>query len=176
MGASRRRPRRSASRPAPMGGIATGPTTDWVPVPPSVPFRNGGSFWVGDKLLRRQPNLAICQDRKRGGVVLLFCDKRWSIRAGTSAESVVEAKQTAERYYPGLREHWISAGVTESGAKQYMRKLAAEHGCSFCGRGPSEIHTHFKRRNVRICSSCIREFHAGLLESERSLKRRPTKR
>jgi len=164
------------SRPAPMGGIATGPTTDWVAVPPSVPFRNRGSFWVGDKLLRRQSNLAICQDRQRGGVVLLFCDKRWNIRAGTSAQSVGEAKQTAERYYPGLREHWVSAGVTESRAKQYMQQLAAEHGCSFCGRGPSEIDTHFQRRNVRICSGCIREFHAGLSGKRAILERRPTKR
>jgi hypothetical protein len=148
-----------------MTGIATGPTTDWVAVPPSVPFRNRGSFWVGDKLLRRQPNLAICQDRKRRCVVLLFCDKRWNIRAGTSADSVSDAKQNAERYYPGLREHWISAGVTESLAKQYMRKLAAEHGCSFCGRGPSEIDTHFERRKVRICSSCVRGLHALLSKS-----------
>jgi hypothetical protein len=156
-------------RAAPMTGIGTGPTTDWVKVPRSVRFRNRGSFWVGGKLLRRQPHLAICQDRVAKSVVLLFCDPRWNVRALTTAASVDEAKQQAERYYPGLSPYWVSAGVSERQAKQYMERLRRETGCSFCGRAPAEHGgSQAEARNVRICSSCVEDLHADFNKTEQS--------
>jgi hypothetical protein len=170
MSSSSRHPQRPHARrgPAPMGGMATGPTVHWVAVPRSVPFRNRGSFWAGDKLLQRQPNLAICQDRVRSCFVLLFCDRRWSIRGATTAASVAEAKSTAERYYPGLLQHWVSAGVTARQAERYMQRLRDEYGCSFCGRAPGEQNgSQFESKGARICSSCIRRFHATLPQNDR---------
>jgi hypothetical protein len=150
-----------------MPGMATGPTTHWVVVPPSVPFRNDRSFWVGDKLLRRQPNLAICQDRLKHNVVLLFCDRRWEPVGVTTAGSVAEAKQAAERYYPGLMLHWINAGVTERQGQRYMKQMRKEYGCSFCGLAPAEHGgSQIESGSARICSSCIQRFHGDLAKSE----------
>ena len=151
-----------------MVGMATGPTVHWVSVPTSVPFRNRGSLWLGDKPLRRQPNLAICQDRVRKCFDLLFCDRRWHIRGATTAQSVVDAKRTAERFYPGLSPHWVNAGVTEKQAERYMQRLRDEHGCSFCGRAPGEQddESQFESKRARICSSCIERFHAALTKNE----------
>jgi hypothetical protein len=150
-----------------MPGIATGPTTHWVVVPPAVPFRNNRSFWVGDKLLRRKPHLAICQDRLKDRLkhtlVLLFCDKRWRPVGVTTAESLAEAKAIAERHYPGLMPHWVDAGITERQAERYMKQLRRDFGCSFCGLSPAEHGgSQIESRSARICSSCIQELHQNL--------------
>jgi hypothetical protein len=150
---------------APLAGIATGPTTDWASVPASVPFRNEGDFFVDGRPLRRQPNLAICQDRVEGGVTLLFCDSRWNIRAVGVAPSVAAAKRSAERLYPGLLPFWRSASMTERHALAYMQALRDEMGCSFCGRAPAEHGGSLvERGTARICSACVAEIHAHSTE------------
>ena len=48
--------------------------------------------------------------------------------------SITEAKNPAERIYPGLSACWVNAHVTEAQAEQYLDELFADDWCSFCGK------------------------------------------
>jgi hypothetical protein len=158
----------------PFAGTASGPTLRWVNVPRSVPFRNEGAFWVGGRLLTRQPRLAICADLVRGVVTLVFCNRRWAIIAMMGSPTAETAVREAERYYPGLRSHWIDGRVTGREAARYLKRLRDEEGCSFCRRAPVEVPTEgamFAVRQSRICSDCVKALHTRVVEREAEVAR-----
>jgi hypothetical protein len=163
----KRRPPQNARPPA---GIGSGPTLQYVIVPRSLPFVNRGRFIVGGKTFGRAPRLTIGQDRIQKNWNLLFWDARWRLLAGTSASSIAEAKAEAERFYPGLSPHWVDLRVSEAAAAQYMKRLRAETGCSFCGKVSGEYRSShlFEVDAARICGDCVKAFHGGLPQGERS--------
>lgn len=150
----------------PFEGFACGPTLRWVRVPRALPFRNDGRFWVGERELRRQPCLAIVANVVQGGVDLAYCDRRWNIVAMLGVASVQEAMRHAERFYEGLRPHWIDGRVTKREIARYMKTRRDEEGCSFCDKAPGELPTDgmmFASRKARICSGCVGSFQEEIL-------------
>jgi hypothetical protein len=138
-----------------------------VVVPRDLPFVNNGRFWSGKELVKRAPRLAITQDLVRHEVNLLFCDNRWRILNATSDISVKAAKQSAERFYPGLAAYWVDLRVSESDAERYMARMRRYHGCSFCRRAPAEHGgTQIQVRQTRICAECITGFYRDLQEKD----------
>jgi hypothetical protein len=136
-------------------------------VPDDLPFVNKGRLWSGSELVKRAPRLAITQDRVRHEVNLLFCDKRWHIVNATGDVSVEAAKESAERFYPGLTPHWVNLRVSETDAERYMERLRRFHGCSFCRRAPAEHGgSQIQVRRTRICSDCITEFYNDLHQED----------
>jgi hypothetical protein len=132
-------------------------------VPEKVPFVNKGRLWSGSELVPRAPRLAITQDRIAKEVNLFFCDDHWRIVSATSDTSVQAAKQSAERFYPGLAPHWVDLDVTETDAERYMEVLRRKQGCSFCRRAPAEHGgDQIQVRRARICAACITEFYNDL--------------
>jgi hypothetical protein len=165
-------PRRRPTPPFP--GLACGPTLWWVRVPRAVPFRNGGRLWVGDTEMPRQPRLAIVADAVQGAVTLAYCGVRWNVVAMVGAASVEAAMRHAERFYQGLRPHWVDCRVSKREIARYMQTRRDEEGCSFCDKAPGELETDillFEARGARICSDCIRALHEEMRHTWRTRSR-----
>jgi hypothetical protein len=109
------------------------------------------------------PCLAIVESLKDGELILVYCDRDWSIRAFSSHESVARAKRRAERVYPGSRSHWTHRRVTVATAREHVANSWRGYECSFCGRTPAESDGGFiEGRNARICASCAAHAHEAL--------------
>jgi hypothetical protein len=134
----------------------------------SVTYSGRSSIFVGDEELGRVPCLAICEDLKDKRILLLFCDHEWDVLAAATFESRVAAKDRAERIYPGLSSRWIESHVTEEEASKVRDEMCADHRCSFCGKTPYDVNQVIERNSVRICDSCIEQFHALLHETSPS--------
>jgi hypothetical protein len=86
----------------------------YAEVPDSATFTGRLHMFVGGERLGRVPCLAICQPHDEPGLLLLHCDKSWSIVGvqawnGEGVERILtlEAmKQQAGRYYAGLMPSW----------------------------------------------------------------------
>ena len=83
-------------------------------VPRTMRFVNKGSWWSGTRLARRCQRVWITGDRFRGGVEVWYCDAKWRVRYGGSAESLEHAKRQAERFYVNLADHWVDIPVSKT--------------------------------------------------------------
>jgi hypothetical protein len=73
-----------------------------------------------------------------------------------------------ERIHPGSSGRWIDAHVSETEALKSRDAMLEGQRCSFCGKTPFEINQLVERDNVRICDSCIEEFHRIVREHQQS--------
>ena len=111
--------------------------------------------WLEEKPPGAVPCLAVVEDLRDGQVILVICDRAWSIRAFSPHESVGRAKRRAERIYPGSRSHWKHRHVTVATAKEHLASSWKGYECSFCGKTPDELEGGFVQgNNARICSPC----------------------
>jgi hypothetical protein len=142
----------------------------------SVKYSGHSSLFVGNikdglKELGPVPCLAVTQDLKTGEIALLHCDEDWDLLGtGGRYESVEQAKASAERAYHGVSSCWIDPMVTQEEALKFRDEVWADERCSFCDKIPPDFNMMIKRNNVRICDSCIEEFHK-MLQEERGSSR-----
>jgi hypothetical protein len=136
----------------------------------SVKYSGHSTLFVGKpdqglKELGPVPCLAIAQELKTGEIMLLHCDEKWEVLGlGGNYDSVSQVKAKAERAYHGVSARWIETKISEAEALKYLEELWADERCNFCGKIPTDFNMMIKRDNVRICDSCIEEFHKMLHE------------
>jgi hypothetical protein len=106
------------------------------------------------------PRLAIGEPIGEGELILLHCDKSWRVVGMSAHPSVRQARQRAERAYPGVTAAWVDAGISKAQAEAYVDKRWKGSRCSFCGRRPDQISQFITKGKVHICDVCIREYYA----------------
>ena len=132
----------------------------------SVAYSGHTSLFRNGKEVGRVPCLAICDDRKHADILLLHCDRDWTVLGcGGGYGSVAEAKENAERIYPGLSTHWVDAGYSEEDAERHLDEIFQDDRCSFCGKRADQIEKLIGKDQLRICNLCIDEFHGIIHES-----------
>ena len=129
--------------------------------------------FIANKPLGRVSNLVVTETPgilggKSSGVLLLYCNQRWSPRGAAGYKSVTLAKRRAERLFPGSSARWVTSKVTKARAERYLKKLWAGHECSFCGRGPDQVHQLVASKRARICDLCIIECSSIVSLSKRA--------
>ena len=130
-----------------------------------------GNFTDGLKELGPVPCLAIAQDLKTGEIILMHCDQDWDLLGlGGRYDSIADAKARVERTYHGVSSCWIDAKITQEEALKFRDEMWAGQRCSFCDKIPPDFNMMIERNNVRICNSCIAEFHKTLQEGRESEK------
>jgi hypothetical protein len=128
----------------------------------SVGYSGHTLLFVGGKELGQVPYLAICEDKKPSRFLLFHCDREWTVLGCSAHGSVGEARDRAERIYPGLSTYWVDAHVTEEQAEQYLTEWFGDERCTFCGKRPDQVEQLIQRNETRICDRCIDEFHDTL--------------
>jgi len=116
------------------------------------------------------PRLAICQEKKGPGVLLLHCDDNWKTLATAGYATIEEARAKAERIYPGVGKRWIDSDVSEQEAAKYLRHLWSPHRCSLCGRDPRQFEQSVEKNNVRICEFCVKDAYHMMREGQAELR------
>ena len=131
-----------------------------------LPYTGANPLYVDSELFGVAARLAICQRLDEAQDLELFhCDAEWNVLAVSGHGTLPSVKSAAERRYPGIASRWVDLNVSEDLAWEYLRAVQHESTCSFCNKLPHEVSSMIGRDSVRICSSCIREFH-GWLESD----------
>ncbi len=130
----------------------------------SVSYSGHRLLFVDGKELGPVPCLAICQVSDGSGVLFFHCSDDWTVLGAAEYKSVAEAKNRAERIYPGVTSLWIEAHVSEQEARRYLDEFWGDQRCSVCGRTPDQINRLVSKNSVRLCDSCIDEFHQMLHE------------
>ncbi|MBL8269180.1 ClpX C4-type zinc finger protein [Steroidobacter sp.] len=125
-----------------------------------IPFLGASSPFAEEPSLDAVPRLAIAVGLSAHASPQIFhCDEEW-ISLGTSgADSVEEAKEDAERVYPGVSNRWIDTNVTVEEALAFYDSETAGLKCSFCGKRPFEVDGLIEGPQATICRSCVEEFY-----------------
>ena len=130
----------------------------------SVTYSGHSSLFVDGKELGPVPCLAICQPFDKNNVLLLHCDRDWTVLALAEYSSLTEAKKFADRIYRGVSQCWVKPGPRSAEAASEGDGGEADLRCSFCGKRPDQVNQLIEKGNARICDICIEEFHETLHE------------
>jgi hypothetical protein len=130
----------------------------------SIKHAGRTSLYVGGKELGPVPRLAICDASPCSGVLLLHCDADWNVLGIVGCESITDARENAEKTYPGVSACWVDAQVTLDEAEKYLDEIFAGECCSFCGRRPDQLDKMISKHSARICNHCIEDFYRQLHE------------
>lgn len=125
----------------------------------TVTYSGHSSLFRDGKEVGPAPCLAICQDLSDSSVLLLHCSRDWTALGVTEYPTVSEARDRAERIYPGLSTRWIETHVTEQEVARYREEMWRDQECSFCGKRPDEVNSMIEKNTTRICDLCIAKFH-----------------
>jgi hypothetical protein len=131
----------------------------------SVGYSGHTYLFRGGKEVHRVPCIAICEDKvgRVGPVLLFLCDEDWSDVGGSAFATVAEAKDWAERRYPGLSSRWVQAHVSEEEAERYLDESFGDLRCSFCSKRPDQgAEKLLGKDNVWICDRCVDQFYAEM--------------
>ncbi len=121
-------------------------------------IKQSGHGWLfrGGKQVGPVPRLAICRGRDNE-LGLFHCDSRWrSLGVGWGYSGVREAKQRAERIYPGISRAWIRTGYTKRQATRYLDRTGGNLKCSLCLKKWYQVEQMVTVRRLAICDGCIR--------------------
>ncbi len=71
------------------------------------------------------PCLAICENKSEtaDAVLLFLCDEKWSDVGCSGFASIAEARDWAERRYPGVSSRWVQAYISEEEAEHYLGRI-----------------------------------------------------
>jgi hypothetical protein len=129
-----------------------------------VEFSGHTNLFVDGREIGRVPRLVLCR-KKSSEVLLLHCNRAWSVKGIAAYPSLRYARKRAERIYPGVSNRWVQMNVTSPQAERYLRKMWAGKECSFCGRRPDQVRGMVSRMKVRICDRCATECHEILRDA-----------
>ncbi len=146
--------------------LANGRVLGYAIFDESVRYSGHSNLFVGNKEVDPVPCLAICQDGSGPGVLLLHCDRDWTILGVSGHDSLAAAKDSAERIYSDVTSLWIDAQVTEEEATQHLEEIWGGHRCLFCRRTPLDFENprFIQKNDACICDSCVMECY-DLLQS-----------
>jgi hypothetical protein len=131
----------------------------------AIKFAGRTNLYIDGKELGAVPRLAIC--RGRDGIELIHCDRQWKVLGSSGVyASVREAKQRAERIYPGISRVWQKTGFTNRPVTRFLNQIGDNLKCSFCGKSWHEVQQMItaKTKKVAICDGCVREMSALISE------------
>jgi len=128
----------------------------------TVGYSGHSSFFLDGKELGAVPCLAIGRPLDDTGILLFHCSRDWTVLGVAGYVSVAQAKDRAEHIYPGLSSHWIESHVSEEQVADCLEGVWGDHRCSACGKSPDQIDRLITKNGVRLCDSCIKEFHKML--------------
>jgi hypothetical protein len=131
----------------------------------SISYSGHSYLFVDGKEVGPVPCLAICQNLQDPEILLMHCDREWTVLGIAAYDSVTTAKDRAAHIYLGVSTHWIETGVTEQEASKHLDELWGDKRCTFCGRRPDEIEQLISGEAARICNICIEEFYRTLHEN-----------
>jgi hypothetical protein len=129
---------------------------EYVVLNDSVGFSGRTLLFVSGNELGRVPCLAICENKRLPNILLFHCDKEWTVLGSAGYATVREAKERAERTYPGLSNFWIDAKVSEEMAERYLDELFGDDRCSVCGKRADQVDQIEQRGELLVCNFCIR--------------------
>lgn len=135
-------------------------TTHYALLGRGVGFNGRARIFIGDTLLGKVPRLAIAR-HEDGQWWLLHCGRTWNVRTVSDHASLAEARDAAERRYPGSSTRWIRTGFTQARADAHVRRTSRGHCCSFCGRRPDQVDEQMflaPKNAARICHVCVDGF------------------
>ncbi len=145
-----------------MTSIPPPPTLDcarvleYVVLNDSVGFSGRTLLFVDGIELGRVPCLAICDDKRIPGVLLFHCDEEWTVLGCAGYTTLTEARDRAERIYPGLSSLWVDAKVSAEQSERYLNEQFGDQRCSVCGKRADQVNQLDQRGEVLICNLCIR--------------------
>lgn len=150
--------------PKPPPILANAHVLEYAILDSSVHYSGHSSLFVDGSELGPVPCLVICQELKAARILLLHCERDWTVLGAVEFASAAQAKDRAERIYPGLAARWREMQITEQEALKYLDESSSDLRCTFCGRRPDEVEQIIEKGGSRICDSCIKEFHQMLQE------------
>jgi hypothetical protein len=154
--------KRAPLKPPPI--LACSRVLYYVRIDKSIAYRGRTLLFVDGKELGRVPCMAICEENRGSGVLLLHCNRNWKDLGVSVHESVAAAKKKAEWIYPGLAEHWKPSHVTKKQAYWFLEKMWGNERCSFCRKRPHEVRQLFGSVRALICDECLDKFHRMMAE------------
>ena len=126
----------------------------YVIIDKGIEFSGRSLLFVDGKELGDVPCLAICEEKKTGGVLLFHCTTDWTVLGCSAHKSVADAQVHAEGIYKGTSSRWVDANVSRESAEAYLDELFGEDRCSVCGKRPDEVDSFVQGRSVRVCNDC----------------------
>jgi hypothetical protein len=149
----------------PPPALANARVLEYAVLTAAVRYSGHSSIFVDGKELGPVPCLAICQTFDKNDILLLHCDRDWSILGVAVYASVAQAKKRAERTYPGISAQWVKADAIASSAVPQIKKQVDDLRCSFCGKLPNEVKQMIEKGRTRICDSCVSKFNQTLRDA-----------
>jgi hypothetical protein len=119
-----------------------------------IEFSGRSLLFVDGKELGPVPRLAICEEKKTGGVLLFHCAGDWTVLGCAFYDSVSNAQARAERIYKGISTRWVDAKVSQEAAEAYLNELFGNQRCRVCGRRPDEVESLIQEGSSWICDRC----------------------
>jgi hypothetical protein len=126
----------------------------YVIIDKSIEFSGRSLLFVAGEELGAVPCLAICEEKKNGGVLLFHCTDDWSVLGCSAHKSASEAQARAERIYKGVSSRWVDANISRKAAEAYLNALFANDRCSVCGKRPDEVDSFIQKGTARVCDQC----------------------
>jgi ClpX C4-type zinc finger len=126
-----------------------------------IPYRRSGSLWVDGLLLEKVPRLAISSNlgEETGSILLNHCNEQWEVLGVCGASTVEDAKQEAEKNYPGVASRWFDVNTTIEEALRYYDAQTGGLKCSFCGKRPFDLEGWIEGNSAMICRGCIEKYY-----------------
>src|SRR5438128_2339337 len=93
------------------------------------------------------------------GVVLLHCDRDWTILGTEGRASSQQAKTSAEEIYAGVSSLWVDAQVSEKEAARHLDEIWSKQRCNFCGKTPLDLADPgrmVEKNGSWICEPCVK--------------------
>jgi hypothetical protein len=145
-----------ALKPAPTIGFYR--VAEYAILDGSIPYCGHSDLFKGEKEVGPVPCLAICWVGRGPGVLLLHCNRDWTVRGISERESLGAAKDFAEKIYPGVSSFWTDAHVKEEEAAKHLQDVGSGQ-CTFCKRTAfdSETARFIEKNGTWICESCVKE-------------------
>jgi hypothetical protein len=126
----------------------------YVVIDSGIEFSGRSLLFVDGKELGAVPCLAICEEKKTGGVLLFHCASDWSVLGCSAHDSVSDAQARAERVYKGVSTRWVDANISREAADAYLNELFANERCRVCGRRPDEVDSFIQEGAAWVCDRC----------------------
>lgn len=124
-----------------------------------IPYLRADSPFVDGEAIEPVPRLAIAVGLAGPTAPFIFhCDENWISLGASGAETIEQAKQDAERNYPGVADRWIDTNVTVEEALAFYDSETAGLKCSFCGKRPFQVEGLIEGPKATICRGCVEEF------------------
>lgn len=132
----------------------------------SVRFKGHGLLFNEGKEVGPVPRLAL--GRATDNTVVLFhCDARWNVVGAMGYDNVREAKQSAERFYPGISNRWARTEYTRRQANRILQQSGAQLRCSICKKLWHAVKqmVEIEKPRMALCDGCIRRLF-GMIASD----------